>query len=63
MSPEVILDARNRMKPTTSERVLPVIRPLCPFLGPFRIDQQRQEVTRNGAPAKAFRERFYQVSF
>jgi DNA-binding winged helix-turn-helix (wHTH) protein len=47
MSPEVI-SMREPDEPTTSERlVLSSGRYI--FFGPFRVDQQRQEVTRNGS--------------
>src|SRR5213595_677004 len=50
MSPEVI-SMREPDEPTTSERVL-LSSGRYVLFGPFRIDQQRQEVTRNGSRLK-----------
>src|ERR1700687_2042609 len=58
MSPEVI-SMREPDEPTTSERVLLSSGRYINF-GPFRIDQQRQEVTRNGARLK-LQGKVYQV--
>src|SRR6202795_4224156 len=58
MSPEVIA-MREPDEPTTSERVLLASGRYVLF-GPFRIDQQRQEVTRNGARLK-LQGKVYQV--
>jgi len=58
MSPEVI-SMREPDEPTTSERVLLSSGRYVHF-GPFRIDQQRQEVTRNGARLK-LQGKVYQV--
>ena len=58
MSPEVIA-MREPDEPTTSERVLLSSGRYILF-GPFRIDQQRQEVTRNGARLK-LQGKVYQV--
>jgi len=58
MSPEVI-SMRVPDEPTTSERVLLTSGRYVHF-GPFRIDQQRQEVTRNGARLK-LQGKVYQV--
>src|SRR5947208_1801774 len=49
MSPEVI-SMREPDEPATSERILSSGRYV--LFGPFRIDQQRQEVTRSGARLK-----------
>jgi len=58
MSPEVI-SMREPDEPTTSERhTLPSGRYI--FFGPFRVDQQRQEVTRSGARLK-LQGKVYQV--
>src|ERR1700694_231638 len=58
MSPEVI-SMREPYDPTTSERVL-LSSGRYVLFGPFRIDQQRQEVTRNGARLK-LQGKVYQV--
>ncbi|SRR5258706_2384631 len=58
MSPEVI-SMREPDAPTTSERVLLSSGRYVRF-GPFRIDQQRQEVTRDGARLK-LQGKVYQV--
>src|SRR6266478_2722537 len=58
MSPEVIA-MREPDEPTTSERVL-LSSGRYVLFGPFRIDQQRQEVTRNGARLK-LQGKVYQV--
>ncbi len=58
MSPEVI-SMREPDEPTTSERVLLSSGRYVHF-GPFRIDQQRQEVTRNGSRLK-LQGKVYQV--
>jgi DNA-binding winged helix-turn-helix (wHTH) protein len=58
MSPEVI-SMREPDEPTTSERILLTSGRYVHF-GPFRIDQQRQEVTRNGARLK-LQGKVYQV--
>jgi len=58
MSPEVI-SMRVPDEPTTSERMLLTSGRYVHF-GPFRIDQQRQEVTRNGARLK-LQGKVYQV--
>ncbi len=58
MSPEVI-SMREPDEPTTSERILLASGRYVLF-GPFRIDQQRQEVTRNGARLK-LQGKVYQV--
>jgi DNA-binding winged helix-turn-helix (wHTH) protein len=58
MSPEVI-SMREPDEPTTSERILLTSGRYVLF-GPFRIDQQRQEVTRNGARLK-LQGKVYQV--
>jgi DNA-binding winged helix-turn-helix (wHTH) protein len=58
MLPEVI-SMREPDEPTTSERVLLSSGRYVHF-GPFRIDQQRQEVTRNGARLK-LQGKVYQV--
>ena len=58
MSPEVI-SMREPDEPTTSERILLSSGRYINF-GPFRIDQQRQEVTRNGARLK-LQGKVYQV--
>src|SRR5467141_2361294 len=50
MSPEVI-SMREPHEPATSERVL-LSSGRYVLFGPFRIDQQRQEVTRSGARLK-----------
>src|SRR5260370_40635695 len=50
MSPEVI-SMREPDEPTTSERVL-LSSGRYIYFGPFRIDQQRQEVMRGGARLK-----------
>jgi len=58
MSPEVI-SMREPDEPTTSERsILASGRYI--FFGPFRVDQQRQEVTRSGAKLK-LQGKVYQV--
>jgi DNA-binding winged helix-turn-helix (wHTH) protein len=58
MSPEVI-SMREPDEPTTSERLLLSSgRYIC--FGPFQIDQQRQEVTRNGSRLK-LQGKVYQV--
>jgi DNA-binding winged helix-turn-helix (wHTH) protein len=58
MSPEVI-SMREPDEPTTSERlVLSSGRYI--FFGPFRVDQQRQEVTRNGSKLR-LQGKVYQV--
>ncbi len=58
MSPEVI-SMREPDEPTTSERVL-LSSGRYVLFGPFRIDQQRQEVTRNGSRLK-LQGKVYQV--
>src|SRR5712664_223175 len=58
MLPEVI-SMREPDEPTTSERILLSSGRYITF-GPFRIDQQRQEVTRNGARLK-LQGKVYQV--
>ena len=58
MSPEVI-SMREPDEPTTSERVLLSSGRYVRF-GPFRIDQQRQEVTRDGSRLK-LQGKVYQV--
>src|ERR1700731_270747 len=58
MSPEVI-SMREPDEATTSERVL-LSSGRYVLFGPFRIDQQRQEVTRNGARLK-LQGKVYQV--
>ncbi len=58
MSPEVI-SMREPDEPTTSERILLSSGRYVHF-GPFRIDQQRQEVTRDGARLK-LQGKVYQV--
>jgi DNA-binding winged helix-turn-helix (wHTH) protein len=58
MSPEVI-SMREPDEPTTSERVL-LSSGRYVLFGPFRIDQQRQEVTRSGARLK-LQGKVYQV--
>ena len=58
MSPEVI-SMREPDEPTTSERIRLTSGRYVHF-GPFRIDQQRQEVTRNGARLK-LQGKVYQV--
>src|SRR3979409_2325172 len=58
MSPEVI-SMREPDGPTTSERVL-LSSGRYVLFGPFRIDQQRQEVTRNGSRLK-LQGKVYQV--
>src|ERR1700686_993258 len=58
MSPEVI-SMREPDVPTTPERILLSAGRYINF-GPFRIDQQRQEVTRNGARLK-LQGKVYQV--
>src|ERR1700740_1417198 len=58
MSPEVI-SMREPDEPTTSERVLLTSGRYVHF-GPFRIDQQREEVTRNGSRLK-LQGKVYQV--
>src|SRR6266849_3931920 len=58
MSPEVI-SMREPDEPTISERVLLSSGRYVHF-GPFRIDQQRQEVTRNGSRLK-LQGKVYQV--
>jgi DNA-binding winged helix-turn-helix (wHTH) protein len=58
MSPDVI-SMREPEEPTTSERVRLSSGRYVHF-GPFRIDQQRQEVTRNGARLK-LQGKVYQV--
>ena len=58
MSPEVI-SMREPDEPTTSERILLTSGRYVHF-GPFRIDQQRQEVTRNGSRLK-LQGKVYQV--
>src|SRR5438067_3112182 len=58
MSPEVI-SMREPDEPTASERVLLSSGSYVLF-GPFRIDQQRQEVTRNGSRLK-LQGKVYQV--
>src|SRR6201984_1272275 len=50
MLPEVI-SVQEPDEPTTSERI-PLASGRYVTFGPFRIDQQRQEVTRNGARLK-----------
>ena len=57
MSPEVI-SMREPDEPATSERILSSGRYV--LFGPFRIDQQRQEVTRSGARLK-LQGKVYQV--
>lgn len=58
MSPEVI-SMREPAEPTTSERILLTSGRYVLF-GPFRIDQQRQEVTRDGSRLK-LQGKVYQV--
>jgi DNA-binding winged helix-turn-helix (wHTH) protein len=58
MSPEVI-SMREPDEPTTSERPVPPSGRYI-FFGPFRVDQQRQEVTRGGAKLK-LQGKVYQV--
>ena len=58
MSPEVI-SMREPYEPTSSERVL-LSSGRYVLFGPFRIDQQRQEVTRNGSRLK-LQGKVYQV--
>ena len=58
MSPEVI-SMREPDEPMTSERVL-LSSGRYVLFGPFRIDQQRQEVTRNGTRLK-LQGKVYQV--
>src|SRR2546423_15242564 len=58
MSPEVI-SMREPDEPTASERVL-LSSGRYVLFGPFRIDQQRQEVTRNGSRLK-LQGKVYQV--
>lgn len=58
MSPEVI-SMREPDEPTASERILLTSGRYVHF-GPFRIDQQRQEVTRNGSRLK-LQGKVYQV--
>jgi DNA-binding winged helix-turn-helix (wHTH) protein len=58
MSPEVI-SMREPDEPTTSERILLTSGRYVHF-GPFRIDQQRQEVTRDGSRLK-LQGKVYQV--
>jgi DNA-binding winged helix-turn-helix (wHTH) protein len=58
MSPEVI-SMREPDEPTTSERMLLASGRYVLF-GPFRVDQHRQEVTRNGARLK-LQGKVYQV--
>src|SRR6201981_769286 len=58
MSPEVI-SMREPDEPTTSERILLSSGRYVTF-GPFRVDQQRQEVSRNGARLK-LQGKVYQV--
>ena len=58
MSPEVI-SMREPDEPTTSERILLTSGRYVHF-GPFRIDQERQEVTREGARLK-LQGKVYQV--
>jgi len=58
MSPEVI-SMREPDEPTTSERILLSSGRYVHF-GPFRIDQQRQEVTRDGSRVK-LQGKVYQV--
>jgi DNA-binding winged helix-turn-helix (wHTH) protein len=58
MSPEVI-SMRESDEPTTAERVILSSGRYIHF-GPFRIDQQRQEVSRNGARLK-LQGKVYQV--
>jgi len=58
MLPEVI-SMREPDEPTTSERILLSSGRYITF-GPFRVDQQRQEVTRNGARLK-LQGKVYQV--
>ena len=58
MSPEVI-SMREADEPTTAERVILSSGRYIHF-GPFRIDQQRQEVSRNGARLK-LQGKVYQV--
>ena len=58
MLPEVI-SMREPDEPTTSERILLTSGRYVHF-GPFRIDQQRQEVTRNGSRLK-LQGKVYQV--
>src|SRR6202521_1387016 len=58
MSPEVI-SMREPDEPTTSERILLSSGRYINF-GPFRIDQQRQEVTRDGSRIK-LQGKVYQV--
>src|SRR5437660_10993341 len=58
MSPEVI-SMREPDEPTASERVL-LSSGRYVLFGPFQIDQQRQEVTRNGSRLK-LQGKVYQV--
>ena len=58
MSPEVI-SMREPDEPTTSERLM-LSSGRYVFFGPFQIDQQRQEVTRNGSKLK-LQGKVYQV--
>ena len=58
MSPEVI-SMREPDEPTTSERLI-LSAGRYVFFGPFQIDQQRQEVTRNGSRLK-LQGKVYQV--
>ena len=58
MSPEVI-SMREPDEPTTSERLI-LSSGRYVFFGPFQIDQQRQEVTRNGSRLK-LQGKVYQV--
>jgi len=58
MSPEVI-SMREPDEPTTSERHIPPSGRYI-FFGPFRVDQQRQEVTRSGAKLR-LQGKVYQV--
>jgi len=58
MSPEVI-SMREPDEPTTSERLV-LSSGRYVFFGPFQIDQQRQEVTRNGSKLK-LQGKVYQV--
>jgi DNA-binding winged helix-turn-helix (wHTH) protein len=58
MSPEVI-SMREPDEPTTSERSI-LASGRYVFFGPFRIDQQRQEVSRNGSRLK-LQGKVYQV--
>ena len=58
MSPEVI-SMREPAEPTTSERLV-LSSGRYVFFGPFQVDQQRQEVTRNGSRLK-LQGKVYQV--